>query len=93
MKRATTENDAGQWTLRRDADQVSPENNARLAACVLGIGHGEAGSDAPPRGHHRAGRLVASDGAAVCLCDVEENRRADELALPHKALELEATPV
>lgn len=31
--------------------------------------------------------------AVVCLCDVEENRRADELALPHKALGLEATPV
>lgn len=65
MRRATTGNDAGQWSPRRDADQVSPENTVRLGACVLGmcIGHGEAGSDAPPRG------LIASDdGWLWCVC-------------------------
>lgn len=37
MRRATTGNDAGQWSPRRDADQVSPENTVRLGACVLGM--------------------------------------------------------
>lgn len=37
MRRATTGNDAGQWSLCCDADQVSPENTVRLAGCVLGM--------------------------------------------------------
>lgn len=90
MRRATTENDAGQWSLCRDADQVSPENTVRLAVRVFGMAEQAA---MLLRGAITAAVDSSPVMAVVCLCDVEENRRADELALPHKALELEATPV
>lgn len=90
MRRATTEIDAGQWSLCRDADQVSPENTVRLAVRVLGMAEQAA---MLLRGAITAAVDSSPVMAVVCLCDVEENRRADELALPHKALELEATPV
>lgn len=90
MRRATTEIDAGQWSLCRDADQVSPENTVRLAVRVLGMAEQAA---MLLRGAITAAVDSSPVMAVVCLCDVEENRRADELALPHKALELEATPM